>query len=443
MALPIVAIVGRPNVGKSSLLNCLVGKRISIVDPTAGVTRDRVSALLSLDPGYVELVDTGGFGIDDVDDLTDHVASQIRYAVAEAEAIVFVVDVVDGVLPLDVKVAELLRRQTRPVVLAANKCDDASWDVQIGEFAALGFGDATPVSALHGRGREGLLTAVAEVIPDRAAQVVEPVMKLAIVGKRNAGKSTFINALAGEDRLIVSETPGTTRDSVDVRFSMGKSQFVAIDTAGVRKRSKFRDDIEFYGAHRAHRSIRRADVVLLFIDAVVSLGQIDKQLARYILEQFKPVIFVVNKWDQVGDRATQEDYRSYIDEMMPHLPYAPISFISSTQELNVSATVRLAMELHRQADTRVTTGQLNRAVEQILALRGPSQKHGKKPAKVFYVTQVSTCPPTLVLFVNSQESFDTNYQRFLLKELRSRLPFREIPIRLLFRPHSARYAYPP
>jgi len=433
MALPVVAIVGRPNVGKSSLLNCLLGRTISIVDPVAGVTRDRVGCPLAVDDGYVELVDTGGFGIEDVDRLTEHVEAQILYAMAEAQLVLFVVDVSDGALALDEKVAQRLRRHDLPVLLIANKCDNPSRDHLAGEFHKLGFGEPMCVSAKHKRGRDALLAAIQDRLGHVAEQVNPPAMKIAVVGKRNVGKSTFINTLAGSDRVIVSETPGTTRDSVDVRLRFGESEIVAIDTAGIRKKRKMADNVEYYGYHRAQRSIRRSDVTLLFIDAAASLGLVDKQLAGYIAEQFKPVILVVNKWDLVGDRADQADYADYIEKMIPHLRYAPISFISASEGLNLDGTLRLAGQLYGQAATRVTTGELNRAVEDILSLRGPSHKRGTRRPRVYYATQVSTCPPTLVLFVNSVESFTANYQRFLLNELRERLPFAEVPIRLLFR----------
>ncbi len=438
MALPIVAIVGRPNVGKSSMLNCLSGRTISIVDPTAGVTRDRVSTPLPLEDGYIELVDTGGFGIEDRDDLTEHVETQIRYAMAEAHLILFIVDVSDGVLPLDIKVAQLLRGQDRPVVLVANKCDNAARDHIAGEFHSLGFGEPICVSAKHNRGRSQLLAAIEDALGHAAEPSEEPAIKLAIVGKRNAGKSTFINALAGSDRVIVSETPGTTRDSVDVRFRIGETEMIAIDTAGIRKKSKHADNIEFYGYHRAQRSIRRADVTLLFIDAALPLGQVDKQLAGYIIDEFKPVILVVNKWDLVEDQATQEDYHEYIEKMMPHLAYAPISFISAQEGVNLAQTVALAQQLHEQASTRVGTGELNRSIEEILALRGPSHKRGTQQPKVLYVTQVSVCPPTLVFFVNGLQSFTHTYRRFLLNELRERMPYPEVPIRLMFRPRRSK-----
>ncbi len=433
MALPVVAIVGRPNVGKSSLLNCLTGKRISIVAPTPGVTRDRVSAPVPVADGYVELVDTGGFGIEDADQLTDHVETQIRYAVAAADMILFVVDALDGALPLDARVADLLRRQDRPVRLVANKCDTDIQETQTAEFIALGFGEPMPVSAMHGRGRAALLAAIADTLGHRAESMAETVMKLAIVGKRNSGKSTLINTLAGEQRVIVSETPGTTRDSVDVRFSLGKREFIAIDTAGVRKKSKMRDDVEYYGFHRAQRSIRRADVVALLIDAVEPMGTVDKQLASYIVEQFRPVVLVVNKWDLAAGRAERAAYEEYIGKVLPHLSYAPISFTVATNGTNVMATVRLALQLFAQADTRVPTARLNATVAEIVTLRGPSHKRGTKPPKLLYATQVATHPPTIVCFVNSLACFTVPYQRFFVNQLRDRLPFPEVPIRLLFR----------
>ena len=433
VSLPVIAIVGRPNVGKSSLLNRLVGKRISIVDPMPGVTRDRISTPLAVGEGYAELVDTGGLGMEDSDNLTEHVETQIRYALAEASLILFVVDAREGRVPLDDRVAELLRHQERPVLLVANKCDDQSLAGQAGAFIALGFGEPAIISALHGLGRQDLLEAMAERLAGRLGDAPEEVMKLGIVGKRNAGKSTFINALAGEQRVIVSQTPGTTRDSIDVRIRMDGREFIAIDTAGVRKRRMVADNVEFYSLHRAERTIRRSDVVVMMIDSTVPLAQVDKELAGKIVEQFKPVILTVNKWDLAAARASQEDYRQYLDKLIPHLPFAPLSFVTATEGTNVRGTVRLAQQLFAQASTRVPTGELNRVVEEVVTLRGPSHKHGSKPPKVLYATQVSTCPPTLVLFVNTMAPFTPPYQRFLVARLRDRLPFSEVPIRLLFR----------
>ncbi len=308
--LPIVAIVGRPNVGKSSLLNILAGRRISIVDPTAGTTRDRVSTLCEHHGVYFELVDTGGMGIEDPDRLTEHVEAQIGFAVAEASLVLFIVDAKAGVQPLDQKVADLLRRIDRPVILVTNKSDNLKMDSQVGEFWALGFDEPLPTSAAHKRGIEELFDRIIERVGYCETAPIEPVMKLAVVGKRNVGKSTFINAIAGQERVIVSETPGTTRDSIDVRFERDGQTFVAIDTAGIRKKGKFGSDIEFYSFARAQRSIRRADVALLFIDSTMPVTDVDKKLARYIADLYIPVIIVVSKWD-LAEQKNKDDPDAY------------------------------------------------------------------------------------------------------------------------------------
>jgi len=437
MGLPVVAIVGRPNVGKSSLLNCLVSRRIAIVDATPGVTRDRISSPCAIGEGeaarYVELVDTGGIGMEDADDLADHVEEQIAYAVEAAALILFVVDARQGLTPLDSVVARRLRRQDRPVILLANKVDREDLTLETGELSRLGFGEPLRISAAHKRGRPELLGAIAERLGDEAGQCPPQAMKLAVVGKRNAGKSTFINSLAGQPRVIVSETPGTTRDSVDVRVELDGRSFLLIDTAGVRKRRKISGDIEFYSRHRALRSIRRADVVALMIDASVKVAQVDKELAAVIAQHFKPVVLVVNKWDLAQGAATGEDYAGYLAKTFPGLSFAPISLTTATDGTNVRQTIALAEQLFKQANSRFTTGRLNAAIEEIGKLRGPSHKAGTRPPNILYASQIVTAPPTIVCFVNDVRSFDANYQRFLVNRLREYAPFAEIPIRLIFR----------
>lgn len=439
MPLPIVAIVGRPNVGKSSLLNCLARKRISIVDPTAGVTRDRVSIIIDADDLYFELIDTGGYGIEDRDGLTEHVEAQIQFAVASASLVLFVVDAHDGVTPLDRQVAELLRRQKVTVVLVANKVDTPQDTGQIGDLCRLGFGEPLLISALHLRGRTELMERILDhVRPLASERPLDPVLKLAIVGRRNVGKSTFINCLAGEDRVIVSEVPGTTRDSVDVRFEKDGQIYVAIDTAGVRKQARMADSIEYYGFTRAERSIRRADVVLFFMDATAPVGEVDKRLGGYIAEQYKPCIVVINKWDLAKDRADTDQYGDYLTEVMPNLDYVPVAFVTATESRNVQSVLDLAKSIYKQAATRVPTAKLNEAIMDIVTLRGPSPKHGTGRPKIYYGTQISTCPPTLVLFVNNPSLIRSEYQRFIVNRLRERLPFAEVPIRLLLRAHRGR-----
>jgi GTP-binding protein len=442
MSLPIVVIVGRPNVGKSSLLNALSGERISIVDPRPGTTRDRVSAVIDHEQRYFEAVDTGGIGIVDVDHLEQHVEDQIRYAVAQADVVVFVVDSRDGLTALDQVVAERLRKLNKPVVVVANKVDDERGRAAIHEFNRLGHGEPLAVSALHGRGRRELLDRLVALLGDAATgRPDDPVMKLAIVGKRNAGKSTLVNALAGEERVIVSETPGTTRDAVDVRFDKDGRSFVAIDTAGVRKKRSM-DDLDFYSYTRALRSLQRADVVLLLIDATVPVSEVDVRLASAIQEACKPVVIAVNKWDLAKDRATADAYGTYLTQVMPSVAYAPIVFITATTGKNIDAAVDVAIGLHRQTRTRVATAALNAALQSALEHHTPSPKRGTRPVKIYYATQVSTAPPTIVLFCNVPDLVTESYRRFLEKRLREVLPFAEVPLRLLFRPRHERAVSP-
>ncbi len=433
MSLPIVAIVGRPNVGKSSLLNCLAGRRIAIVDPTPGVTRDRISTPLPVNDGYVELVDTGGMGIEDIDNLTDHVEEQIAFGIDSAELILFVVDAREGITALDKHVAAKLRRQNKPVILLANKIDQADLISEVHEMSRLGFGDALQVSAAHSTGIADLINLINEKLPHATDHKPEETMKLAIVGKRNAGKSTFINMLAGEQRVIVSEIPGTTRDSVDVGIEHEGRNFTLIDTAGVQKKRKVAGDIEFYSLHRALRSVRRADVVVMMIDASLPVSQVDKNLAGIIAEYHKPVVLVVNKWDLAEKIANIDDYADYFAKKFPELSFAPISLTTATEGVNVFETIQLAEQLYDQSRQRVNTALLNEAIEEIVQLRGPSHKAGTRRPKILYAAQVSTAPPTIVVFVNDVRSFDMGYQRFLINRFRERLPFAEVPMRLIIR----------
>ena len=435
--LPVIAIVGRPNVGKSSLLNVLARRRISIVDPTAGTTRDRVSTLVEHRDAYFELVDTGGLGVEDSDRLTEHVEQQIRYAVAEANLILFVVDGQAGVQPLDQQVAQMLRKIDKPVILVANKSDNMKMDSLVGEFFSLGFGDPQPTSAAHKRGIEELLDRVMEHVGYSEAAPTQPVMRLAVVGKRNVGKSTFINALAGEERVIVSEVPGTTRDSIDVRFERDGQTFVAIDTAGVRKKGKFDSDIEFYSFSRAQWSIRRADVALLFIDATQPITDVDKKLARYIADLYKPVAIVVSKWDLVEQKKKDdpEAYRKYLGDALPGVEYAPIAMTAAKEQRGVWEVVDLALELFRQSQIRVSTADLNKALRNAIEARQPVGSHGGKIPKFYYLSQVAVQPPTIVAFVNDPGVLAEDYRRFMLNRLREILPYGEVPIRLFFRSH--------
>ncbi|MEM1164718.1 MAG: ribosome biogenesis GTPase Der [Planctomycetota bacterium] len=479
MALPRVAIVGRPNVGKSSIMNMLAGAKVSIVDPTPGVTRDRVTAIVELvgplqteEPKLVELTDTGGYGIytaedgrfddagEDLSRLTEDIEGQIAAAVERADLILFVIDAQAGITALDETVARLLReralggkgRPTIPVYCVANKVDSDKWEPHGLESAAFGFGEPWLVSAKVNFRRRDFRERLFAVVPtsSRADRESAPEMKLAIVGRRNAGKSSITNALAGEHRVIVSEIAGTTRDAIDVRFTVplparegeeGEREhtFVAIDTAGVRKRTRFADAIEHWAFDRAHRSIRRADVCLFVLDATERITGIDKRLGRVLADEFRPCVIVVNKWDLVEGRKTKKgqevdyaDYQKYIERELPGQAVAPIVFGSAVDGYGLKEAVSMALDLHEQAQERVSTGRLNQFVKDILSRRGPSSSLGTR-AKVLFVSQVAVCPPTIVMVVNKPDLFTDQYRRYLLNRFHEELPFTEVPIRLLIR----------
>ena len=438
MPLPLVAIVGRPNVGKSSLFNWLAGRRISIVDPTAGVTRDRVATVVEVDDRFFELVDTGGMGIQDSDNLTEDVENQITHAIDAAAVVLFVVDIRDGMVPLDEMVGQRLHGLGKPIIFLANKADDPKLDVGTNDFYRLGFGEPFPVSANNGRHRDQLLQKILDVLPTDADNVPPGTadLKLAVVGRRNAGKSTFVNQLAKEDRVIVSEIPGTTRDSVDVRIERDGKALLVIDTAGVRKRTSMATDVEYYGLHRAERSIRRADVTLLFFDARLRISRVDKRLTEYILENHKPAIFVVNKWDLVKESMTMAKMGEYVQKVFRMLDFVPIAFVTAKSGKNANRLLHLARELHKQAGERMTTGSLNRLIREAMDRTPPPTRMGARQGKVYYVAQVATEPPTIAFVVNEPDLFDETYLRYLIKAIRDNGPFGEVPIKIILKPRS-------
>ncbi len=439
MTVPKVAIVGRPNVGKSSIMNWLAHKRVSVVDPMAGVTRDRVSYLMHVSERYFELVDTGGIGIVDVGDLSEEIDTQIRIGIEEADLILFVVDGSAGITALDEEVSRRLRKLDKPKIIVVNKCDSPKLDREAAEFFKLANCPMVMVSVKGNRNQEELLKVTLNCLPDPDESEAEqgedldedPELKLAIVGRRNVGKSTFINQLAETDRVIVSEIPGTTRDSIDVRFQMDGKSFVAIDTPGVRKRKSLANTVEWYGLVRAKRSIRRANVSLMFFDCLETISRVDKQLVGEIHEECKPCIFVVNKWDLAGD-AEIEKWANYLFKSFAHMRHVPIAVITAKTGRNVKKLINLAQSIYKQARTRVPTGELNRVVRAAIKNWPPPSRMNRTP-RILFATQVATEPPTIVIKCNAAELFDEDYKRYLLGVLREQLPFKEVPIKLYFR----------
>lgn len=425
--LPIVTIVGRQNVGKSSLLNALAGRRLSIVDPTPGVTRDRVTAIITHRGTAFELVDTGGIGLKPGDLFYEEVERQIEKAIADAEIVIFLVDVQAGCTRLDHEIAARFR--DKKVVMVANKVDNHGLERGLSEFYELGFGETFGVAAAHMRN-------IAE-LKDRLAAMTPPVpiptrgLRIAVVGKRNVGKSTFVNALAGEERVIVSEMPGTTRDAVDVQVEKDGRRHIIVDTAGLRKKQKVEDAVELFSASRTEDAMHRADVVVFMIDTMEKITDIDKRIGRMIEDMKKPVVVTLNKYDLVPAKHSPEEFIAYIGKTLPVLKYAPLSMISAKTGDRIWEVIEICDELHAQSGVRVSTPEMNRALEQVVLARSPSGR-GPHAARIYYVTQRGVHPPRFIVFVNDPRAFSGDYIRYLENKLREFLPFHEVPITLEF-----------
>ncbi len=432
MPVPQVAIIGRPNVGKSSLFNWLVGRRMAIVDSVAGITRDRMIHLLEHTGRYFEIVDTGGIGFNDVDQLDAEIMEQIQHAIDEASVLLLLVDIRAGLTGMDRQIADQLRTTNKPILLLANKADHERLDAEASEFYPLGLGHPLCVSAQNFRGKDELLSAIVEKLPLEGAEpIADPVMKIAIVGRRNVGKSTFVNTLTDSNRMIVSNVAGTTRDSVDVRFELDGQTYVAIDTPGLRKRKSVRTDVEFYSLHRAQRTIRYADVVLMFFDASSRVSAVDQQLCGYIQTHFKPCMLVVNKWDLMAPHMPTEQWSEYLREQFPELAFAPIGFISATDGRNIKRLLQHAQMLFKQSQQRVATPDLNRLIHDALETNPPPVSTSRR-GKIYYATQINTGPPTIVMKCNDPDAFSANYRRYLQGVLHDSLSFGEVPIRVFF-----------
>jgi GTP-binding protein len=438
---PIVAIVGRPNVGKSTLFNRLVGKRLAIIADRPGTTRDRLYADAEWGGKPFVVVDTGGLDFSSPGreagaepTMAELVRLQAEAAIAEADVILFMVDAREGLTPGDMDVAAVVRRSRKPVLLAVNKADNQALRAETVEFYRLGLTDPVPISALHGTGTGDLLDQVIESLPPGVEEEEEDeAIKIAIVGRPNVGKSSLLNRLLREERAIVDATPGTTRDAIDTALTYQGVELVLIDTAGIRRRGKIAAGVEKYSVLRALKAIGRADVVLLLLDATDLVIAQDAHIAGYILEEFKSVVVLVNKWDLVEkDAATMDDFIRKIRAELRFLDYVPVLFISARTGQRVDRVLSVALRVQEERLVRIPTGELNRIVQEAVARHAPPSKAGKR-LKFYYATQADVDPPTFVFFVNDTRLVHFSYERYLENTLRTHYGFLGTPVRLSFR----------
>ncbi|MGI6279563.1 MAG: ribosome biogenesis GTPase Der [Acutalibacteraceae bacterium] len=435
MANPIVAVVGRPNVGKSTIFNKLIGQRLSIVDDTPGVTRDRIYGVAEWLGKKIMLVDTGGIEPKTDDIILANMHAQAQLAIDTASVIIFVTDIKSGVTASDMDVAAMLQKSGKPIVLCVNKCDNiGDTPMEFYEFYNLGLGDPIAVSGLHGHGTGDLLDAVFSHIPEYEFDDDEDdVINVAIIGKPNAGKSSLINYIAGEERSIVSDIAGTTRDAIDTRIEKNGVKYNFIDTAGLRRKSKIEDKIEKYSVLRATMAIERSDVCVIMIDGVDGFTEQDSKVAGLAIEAGKACIIAVNKWDAVEkDDTTMDSYRKKLMNDFSFMPYAPIIFISAKTGQRVDRLFELIKYVNEQNTMRISTGKLNEILADATARVQPPSDKGKR-LKIYYMTQASTKPPTFVCFCNKADLFHFSYQRYLENQIRATFGLEGTPIRLIIR----------
>lgn len=435
MAKPVVAVVGRPNVGKSTFFNYIAGKRISIVEETPGVTRDRIYAEVEWRNRKFTLIDTGGIEPYTEDEIMQQMKRQAEIAIETAEVIVFMVDGKEGMTASDKEVATMLRKTKKPVIVVVNKIDRVGDPPpEVYEFYNLGMGDMMTISSVHGLGMGDLLDEIYRYFPEEQDEEYdEDVIKVAVIGKPNVGKSSFINKVLGEERVIVSDIPGTTRDAIDTYVEREAQKYVFIDTAGIRKRSKINESIEKYSTVRSWAAIERADVCLIMIDAVDGVTEQDTKIAGYAHEQGKASVIVINKWDLVDkSTGTLEEYRKVVHENLGFMTYAPVLFISAKTGQRINKVFELIKYVADQSAFRISTGMLNDLVNESIAMVQPPSDKGKR-LKIYYMTQAGVKPPTFVIFINDMELMHYSYERYLENQLRKSFGFEGTPIRFIHR----------
>ena len=434
MSKPLVAIVGRPNVGKSTLFNRLIGRRLSIVEDTPGVTRDRIYADAEWLTHSFTLIDTGGIEPESEDIIAVQMRRQAELAIETADVIVFLVDGREGMTAADEEVAAMLRKSNKPVVLAVNKLDAPKYNDAIYEFYALGLGDPIIISAGQGLGLGDMLDEVCAHFPLEAQEEGEHPLNIAVVGKPNVGKSSLVNAILGEERCIVSNIPGTTRDAVDTLFTVDGEPFVLVDTAGIRRKRAVEDEtIERYSVIRSLAAVRRADVVLIVVDAEQGLSEQDVKIAGYVHEEGKPSVLVVNKWDLIEkDTNTMNKFKKDMQVDLAFMDYVPFLFLSAKTGQRVNKLLSAAKESYAQSIRRITTGTLNDIVNEAVSMTEPPAMSGKR-LKIYYATEVSVQPPTFVIFVNDEVLVHFSYKRYMENYFRKTFGFQGTPIKIIFR----------
>ena len=435
MSLPIVAVVGRPNVGKSTLFNKLIGQRLSIVEDTPGVTRDRIYSKCEWCGREFMLVDTGGIEPSTDDVILAQMRRQAELAIEKADVIILVTDLRCGVTANDYAVSEMLMKSGKPVVLAVNKCDTLGEPpMELYEFYNLGIGEPFPISSVHGHGTGDMLDEVIKHFPDETNEAEDDdSIKVAIIGKPNVGKSSLVNRIAGEERVIVSNIAGTTRDATDTVIENEHGKFVFIDTAGIRKKSKINDKVEHYSVLRAYMAVDRADVCVIVIDAEVGFTEQDSKVAGYAHEQGKACVVAVNKWDAIEKNdKTMQEYRTKLENDFSFMSYVPFVFISAKTGQRVNKLFELIKYTHDQNSMRISTGMLNDVLAYATSRVQPPSDKGRR-LKIYYMTQPSTKPPTFVTFVNRADLFHFSYQRYIENQIRSTFGLEGTPVRFVVR----------